>query len=91
MVKINTCVFISGKGSNLKTLIKNSRDYNFPIKITLVISNKKNAAGLTFAKKFSIPLKTINLKDNLSEIMLLNIIKKKKITLICLAGYIKIL
>ena len=34
MVKINTCVFISGKGSNLKTLIKNSRDYNFPIKIT---------------------------------------------------------
>ncbi|MDA9624447.1 phosphoribosylglycinamide formyltransferase [Pelagibacteraceae bacterium] len=91
MVKINTCVFISGKGSNLKTLIKNSRDYNFPIKITLVISNKKNAAGLTFAKKFSIPLKTINLKDNLSEIMLLNIIKKKKITLICLAGYMKIL
>ena len=91
MVKINTCVFISGKGSNLKTLIKNSRNYNFPIKITLVISNKKNAPGLTFAKKFSIPLKTISLKDNLSEIMLLNIIKKKKITLICLAGYMKIL
>ena len=60
MVKINTCVFISGKGSNLKTLIKNSRDYNFPIKITLVISNKKNAPGLTFAKKFAIPLKTIS-------------------------------
>ena len=91
MVKINTCVFISGKGSNLKTLIKNSRDYNFPIKITLVISNKKNAPGLTFAKKFSIPLMTIALKNNLSEIMLLNIIKKKKITLICLAGYMKIL
>ena len=91
MVKINTCVFISGKGSNLKTLIKNSRDYNFPIKITLVISNKKNAPGLIFAKKFSIPIKIINLKNNLSEIMLLNIIKKKKITLICLAGYMKIL
>tara|TARA_B110000444_G_C18436962_1_gene409505 strand:- start:45 stop:602 length:558 start_codon:yes stop_codon:yes gene_type:complete len=91
MVKINTCVFISGKGSNLKTLIKNSRDYNFPIKITLVISNKKNAPGLNFAKKFSIPIKTINLKDSISEIMLLNIIKKNKITLICLAGYMKIL
>jgi phosphoribosylglycinamide formyltransferase 1 len=91
MVKINTCVFISGKGSNLKTLIKNSRDYNFPIKITLVISNKKNAPGLIFAKKFSIPIKIINLKNNLSETMLLDIIKKKKITLICLAGYMKIL
>ena len=32
MVKINTCVFISGKGSNLKRLILNSYNYNFPIK-----------------------------------------------------------
>ena len=31
MVKKNTCVFISGKGSNLKNLILKSRDYNFPI------------------------------------------------------------
>ena len=37
MVKVNTCVFISGKGSNLKKLIINSRNYNFPIKIKLVV------------------------------------------------------
>ena len=36
MVKKNTCVFISGKGSNLRNLIKKSRDYNFPIKIRLI-------------------------------------------------------
>ena len=35
MVKKNACVFISGKGSNLKNLIKKSRDYNFPINISL--------------------------------------------------------
>ena len=39
MVKKNTCVFISGTGSNLNNLIKKSREYNFPIKIKLVISN----------------------------------------------------
>ena len=50
MVKKNTCVFISGQGSNLKNLIQQSRDYNFPINIKLVISNKKNAFGLNFAK-----------------------------------------
>ncbi len=35
--KIKTCVFISGKGTNLEALIKSSRDYNFPIMISLII------------------------------------------------------
>ena len=50
--KIRSCVFISGNGSNLKSLIKNTRNYNFPIKIDLVISNRRNANGLKYAKKF---------------------------------------
>ena len=41
MVKINTCVFISGKGTNLKKLLLNSKLYNFPIKIKLVVSSNK--------------------------------------------------
>ena len=42
MVNKKKFVFlISGNGSNLKSLIKSSRDYNFPIKIELIISNKK--------------------------------------------------
>ena len=53
MVKKKACIFISGSGTNLKSIIKNSRDYNFPIKINLVITNKKNAGGIYFAKKFS--------------------------------------
>ena len=51
MVKKNTCVFISGKGSNLKNLILRSRDSAFPINIRLIITNNKNASGINFAKK----------------------------------------
>ena len=51
MVKKKTCVFISGNGSNLKNLILKSRDYNFPITIKLIISNKKHAFGINYAKK----------------------------------------
>tara|TARA_X000000368_G_C22988726_1_gene693331 strand:+ start:305 stop:868 length:564 start_codon:yes stop_codon:yes gene_type:complete len=91
MVKKNSCVFISGSGSNLKTLIINSRNYNFPINIKLIVSNKKNAPGLIFAKKYSIPFKIINTNDSLYESKILNEINKKKISLICLAGYMKIL
>ena len=49
--KINTSVFISGNGTNLKNLIKFSKTYNSPIKINIVISNKKNAYGIRYAKK----------------------------------------
>ena len=55
--KIKTCVFISGNGSNLKSIIGSSRDYNFPIKIELIISNNIKAKGINFAKKYSIPYK----------------------------------
>ena len=91
MVKIKSCVFISGTGTNLKALIQNSRSYNFPINIKLVISDKKNAVGLKLAKKYSIASKIINPKDNLFEIKVLNKLKEENITLICLAGYMKIL
>ena len=59
MVKKKACVFISGSGTNLKSIIKSSRDYNFPINIELVISNKKSAKGLNYAKKYSIPYRII--------------------------------
>tara|TARA_B100001057_G_scaffold430643_1_gene457521 strand:- start:21637 stop:22194 length:558 start_codon:yes stop_codon:yes gene_type:complete len=91
MVKLNTSVFISGKGTNLKKLILNSNKYNFPIKIKLVICSNKNAEGLKLAKKWSIPYFIYNNKQNLSERETLIKLKNYKIDLILLAGYMKIL
>ena len=51
MVKKNACVFISGYGSNLKSLINYSRYNNFPINIKLVVCNNPNAKGILHAKK----------------------------------------
>ena len=91
MVKKNASIFISGKGSNLKNLIDRSRDYNFPISIKLVVSDKKKALGIYHAKKNSIPILLINTKSRNYENTLLMSLKKYKISLICLAGYMKIL
>ncbi len=91
MVKKNTCIFISGFGSNLETLIKYSREYSFPINIKLIISNNKKAKGIIHAKKYSIPYIFINTKRRDYENLILKQIKKHKITLICLAGYMKII
>ena len=90
MVKKNACVFISGYGSNLKHLISNSRNPNFPVKISLVICNNSSAKGLLHAKKNSIPYLVINTKKRNFENEILIKLKNHNISLICLAGYMKI-
>ena len=90
--KINTAVFISGRGSNLKSLIKHSKFKNSPIKIKLVISNKKDAKGLKYAKNSKINFFVNNFKNkSIAEKNVLSQLSKEKIEIICLAGFMKIL
>ena len=91
MVKKKTCVFISGKGSNLKNLISHSRDNNFPIKISLILCDNRNANGIKYAKKYNIPYFFINTKIKNYENKILINLKNYKINFICLAGYMKII
>ena len=90
--KIKTAVFISGTGSNLKSLIKFSKLKKSPISIDIILSNNPKSKGLRFAKIYKIKKKIFNFKKNLlAEKKILNEIKKNKIKLICLAGFMKIL
>jgi len=90
--KIKTAVFISGTGSNLKNLIKFSKLKKSPIIINLILSNKSKAKGLRFAKIFKIKKKIFNFDEKrINEEKILTLLKKDKIDLICLAGFMKIL
>ena len=90
--KIKTAVFISGKGSNLKNLIKFSNLKKTPISINLIISNNPKADGLKFSKIFNIKKKIFNFKiKDMAEKKILLELKRNKINLICLAGFMKIL
>jgi len=90
--KINISIFISGTGSNLKNLIIHSFKKNSKFKITLIITNNPKAKGLNFAKKFKIEKKIINYSNiKNAEKKILIELKKNKVNLICLAGFMKIL
>ena len=90
--KIKSCIFISGNGSNLKSILKNSRNHNFPIKIALIISNNINANGLKIAKGNSIPYKYFSSRSQeLFERNCLREIRKSNIKFLCLAGFMKVL
>ena len=90
--KTRTAVFISGTGSNLRSLIKFSKTTKSPISIDYIISNNSKAKGLHYAKIYKIKKKVISFKNkNLSEKKLLSILKIDNIEMICLAGFMKIL
>ena len=90
--KIKTAVFISGKGSNLKNLIKFSKIKKSPISIDLIISSTNKAKGLNYGDQFHIKKKVLNFQNiKIKEKRLLILLTKYKIDFICLAGFMKIL
>ena len=90
--KVKSAVFISGNGSNLKSLIKFSKKKKSPISIDLIISNNPKAKGLKLGKIYKIKRKVYNFKRKYKiENQILSDLKEHKVKMICLAGFMKIL
>ena len=91
-LKYNIAVFISGRGSNLKSIIKYSKQKKTCYNVRVVISNKKKVGGLLIAKKYNIKNYFIDFtKSKRLGNKVIKILKKENIDLICLAGFMKIL
>ena len=90
--KIKTAVFISGRGSNLRSLIKFAKTIKSPISIELIISDNLKAKGLKYGKIFGIKKKIFNFKNKkFTENKLISTLKNNEIKIICLAGFMQIL
>ncbi len=90
--KINVAVFISGRGTNFKSILKLSKNKNYNYAVKLVISNNKHSKGLKIAKRNKIRFKVVNYNSKRkAENNILFNLKKNNIDLICLAGFMKIL
>ena len=91
-IKYNIAVFISGRGSNLKSIVRYSLKNKTLYKVKVVISNKQKATGLLIAKKMKIESYYVDLtKSKKLGNRVLNILEKNDIKLVCLAGFMKIL
>ncbi|MDH5772592.1 MAG: phosphoribosylglycinamide formyltransferase [Rhodospirillaceae bacterium] len=88
-------VLISGRGSNLQSLIDACSDDDFPAEISLVISNKADALGLKRASEASIPTKAFNHKDFSTreefDVAMSDAIEASGAEFICLAGFMRLL
>jgi phosphoribosylglycinamide formyltransferase-1 len=95
MSLVNIGVLISGGGTNLQNIIDNIDNGNINGKISVVISNKKDAYGLKRARKAGIEALYINRKEfsteeDFNEAIIYEL-KKRNVELVVLAGYLKVL
>lgn len=88
-------VLISGRGSNLKSLMDAVAAPDFPGDITLVISNKPKAPGLDYATEAGIAQAVIDHRDFESreefDAALGERLVASEIDIVCLAGFMRIL
>lgn len=95
MQKIKVAILISGRGSNMRSLIKACEDKNFPAEIVLVISNKETAPGLEFGRSKGIETIFIDHKKFASrkdfDLAMSAEIAKRNCQIICLAGFMRLL
>lgn len=95
MSPVKIGVLISGGGTNLQSIIDNINNGNINGEIKLIISNRKEAYGLTRGKQADIESIYLDRKSFNNEIEynleLIRLFKVKEIDLILLAGYLKVL
>ena len=87
-------VLISGRGSNLASLIEATRDPGYPAEIVLVLSNKADAYGLVRAKEANIPTRVISHKSFPSreefDAVITGALKEARVDLVCNAGFMRL-
>jgi phosphoribosylglycinamide formyltransferase-1 len=93
-VKKRVAVLISGRGSNLKSLIAAGQAQDFPAEIALVISNKAEAGGIAVAREAGVPVVVIPHNDYESraafDAEIDNALTDAHIDLVCEAGFMRI-
>ena len=89
-------VLISGRGSNMAALIKAAQNESYPAEVELVLSNRRDAAGLHEARATGIAAALVDHKEYGSdrqafEQALQARLEAHKIDIVCLAGFMRLL
>ena len=95
MARKRVAVLISGRGSNMVSLIEAAKASDYPAEIALVISNRSEAAGLELARRAGVPILVIDHrpygKDRAAfERVLQHALDEHRIELICLGGFMRL-
>jgi phosphoribosylglycinamide formyltransferase-1 len=87
-------VLISGRGSNLQAIIDAVNDRTIDASISVVVANREAAAGLQRAREAGIETLFLNPKSfsnrDAYDRALVGELQKRRVDLVCLAGYMRL-
>jgi len=88
-------ILISGRGSNMSALIEAARARDFPAEISVVISNKPDAAGVARARAAGVAVEIVESRpfgrDRAGfEKALQAVLDQRSVDLVCLAGFMRL-
>lgn len=94
--KTPIAILISGRGSNMRSLIAACAEPDFPAEVALVLSNKEDAAGLDYARSLglraeAVPHKVFGKDREAHERAIDARLRKAGVEFVCLAGYMRLL
>ncbi len=93
MKNLPIAVLISGAGSTLENLIRWKNLGELPVDFKLVISSRKNAGGIVFARTASIPVEVVSsesYKDrNKHSEHVFSLCRERGVQLVVMAGYLE--
>lgn len=91
--KFQIAVLISGGGTTLKNLITHIDEGKLPVEIALVVSSNPNAAGIAFADKNNIPVRTATKTKSLTDAQyceqVFGPIRETGVDLVVMGGFLK--
>jgi phosphoribosylglycinamide formyltransferase-1 len=95
MIRKRVAVLISGRGSNMTSLIEAAKAPSYPAEVALVISNRAQAAGLARAAAEGVPILVIDHRPHgrdraAFERLLQNALDEQRIELVCLGGFMRL-
>jgi phosphoribosylglycinamide formyltransferase-1 len=95
MSRKKVAILISGRGSNMQSLVRAMREHDFPAEPAVVISNRPDASGLVWAKDQGIPTVALDHKAFATrpafEARLHQALLDHKTDLVCNAGFMRLL
>lgn len=93
--KVRTAILISGRGSNMQSLVEAAQADDYPADIVLIASNRPDAAGLEWAKARGLPTLAIDHKKyktrDAFEAALQDALAAAGTELVALAGFMRLM
>jgi phosphoribosylglycinamide formyltransferase-1 len=95
MARTKLGILISGRGSNMMSIVAACEDGTIPADVAVVVSNKASAAGLSWARDRGLKTAMLSHKDfpdrGSHDRAIVEVLRREGVEWVCLAGYMRLL